>query len=493
MSFFSKLESRAERIDSLLCVGLDPHPQDLPQTTSNAVYDFCARLIDATSEIAVAYKPNMAFFEALGSDGITALKRVITSVPDGIPVILDAKRGDIASTADAYATAVFNILKANAVTLNPYLGADAIRPFIGDAARGVFLLCKTSNPGAADLQDLVVLNTIGNLEDRQPRKLFEAVALLAARLNEKDNIGLVVGATQLEALSEVRSLVPNLWFLAPGVGAQGADLGRALTAGLRSDGWGMLIPVSRGISRSKNPRLAAQELRDAINHQRASIQKKHSIAKLKHKTLAQYQSGLDTASASIADELLASGCTKFGEFKLKSGLESPIYLDLRRLASYPELLRKVALAYLPLLKKMSFDRIAALPYAALPIGTAISLLSGVPMVYPRKEVKKYGTRSAVEGDYLSGERVVLIDDLATTGGSKFEAINNLRAVGLKVSDVVVLVDRQSGAKEILTQKGYRFHAVFTLSQLLDYWEETQQVPSTTLETVREFLSHQGAV
>jgi len=190
---------------------------------------------------------------------------------------------------------------------------------------------------------------------------------------------------------------------------------------------------------------------------------------------------------SLADGLLEAGCVKFGEFTLKSGLKSPIYIDLRRIISYPPLLRQVAEAYLPLLRPLTFDRLAALPYAAIPIATAISLQGNYPMIYPRKEAKNYGTKAEIEGEYRAGETAVVIDDLATTGGSKFEAIEKLTAAGLLVRDVVVLIDRQSGAQEALTQAGLRLHAVVTISQLLDYWEKSGKVEKDKIEASRKFL------
>jgi uridine monophosphate synthetase len=168
---------------------------------------------------------------------------------------LDAKRGDIASTAEAYAQSAFENLDVDCITLSPYLGKDSIEPFLQNSEKGVFLLCKTSNPGSADLQDVVLSN--GGL-------LYEHVANLARTWNTKNNIGLVVGATHMDALKRVRAIAPGLWFLAPGVGAQGAELESALKAGLRRDGKGMLLPVSRGIARAEKPGLAAAELRDQI-------------------------------------------------------------------------------------------------------------------------------------------------------------------------------------------------------------------------------------
>lgn len=196
---------------------------------------------------------------------------------------------------------------------------------------------------------------------------------------------------------------------------------------------------------------------------------------------------LDSNLASLADALLDAGCIKFGEFTLKSGLKSPIYIDLRYIISFPKLLEKIGAAYLPLLKGLNFSRIAGLPYAAIPIATAVSLQGNYPMIYPRKEVKTYGTKAEIEGEYHAGETVVVIDDLATTGGSKFEAIEKLTAVDLKVKDVVVLVDRQSGAKESLEQAGYSMHAVLTITQLLDHWEASGKVSKEKIEETRTFL------
>jgi uridine monophosphate synthetase len=484
-TFFSQLESRARQVDSLLCVGLDPHPKDLyalakqAEITTQHLRDFCLRLIEATADVAAAYKPNAAFFEAFGSAGMQVLQDVIASVPDGIPVILDAKRGDIASTAQAYAQAVFQTMGAHAVTVNPYLGYDAVEPFLANPEKGVFLLCKTSNPGAADLQDLLV-GPVGSSPWEMMLSLYEKVALLAQQWNKNDNLGLVVGATYSQVLQKVRKLVPDLWILAPGVGAQGGDLEAALQSGLRRDGLGILIPVSRGVSQAADPHQAAQNLCNQISRVRDRILSQAAHMPSEPKSESQL-------AMSLADDLLEAECIRFGEFALKSGLISPIYIDLRRLISHPVLLSKVARAYRPILERLHFDRLAGLPYAALPIATAISLQSGWPMVYPRKEVKTYGTRAELEGDFVQGERVVVIDDLATTGGSKFEAIDKLESAGLDVQDIVVLVDRQSGAAESLAQAGYHLHAVLTLTQMLDYWEGSGKAPLGQIAAVRKFL------
>jgi len=200
---------------------------------------------------------------------------------------------------------------------------------------------------------------------------------------------------------------------------------------------------------------------------------------------------LSSPPFTLADKLLSAACIKFGEFTLKSGLKSPIYIDLRQIITYPKLLEQVGAAYLPLLKKLQFDRIAGLPYAAIPIATAISLAGNYPMIYPRKEVKAYGTKAEIEGEYQAGETIVVIDDLATTGGSKFEAIEKLTDAELVVKDVVVLVDRQSGAKESLAEAGFAMHAVLTIHEMLDHWERTGKVAKEKIEATREFLSASG--
>ena len=267
-TFFSFLVKRVDDCSSLLCVGLDPHPSDLPAPTAEAARTFCLRIIKSTASYAAAFKPNAAFFELYGTEGWAALKDVIAAVQEEsdrlgsmIPVILDAKRGDIASSAEAYAKSAFEHLGVHAITLSPYLGRDSIDPFLAYKEKGIFLLCKTSNPGAADLQDLAV---IVGADARPPVPLHVHIARLAQSWNTGNNIGLVVGATQPEALSRIRHAAPDLWFLVPGVGAQGGDLETALRSGLRADGKGMLINVSRSISRAENPGKAAAEMRDAI-------------------------------------------------------------------------------------------------------------------------------------------------------------------------------------------------------------------------------------
>lgn len=485
-TFFSLLSRHVQTCNSLLCVGLDPHPEDLPKPSAEAARDFCVRLVRATVRYAAAYKPNAAFFELYGPAGWAALKEVIDAVRTEshrmgsvLPVILDAKRGDIASTASAYAHSAFNELGVHAITLSPYLGQDSLTPFLTDREKGVFLLCKTSNSGASDLQDLPLANGL---------LLHEQVADLAQTWNTSDNIGLVVGATQPETLARLRARVPNMWFLAPGVGAQGADLEQALSAGLRPDGQGMLVAVSRALSRAADPKLAAADLRDHISTLRYNVTRSRQNVFHSAAVPASKETSLQSPVSNLLPAaLLKSGCVKFGQFTLKSGQQSPIYLDLRQLVSHPEVLQIVAQAYAEKLRSLTFDRLAGIPYAALPIATAISLAMQRPLIYPRREAKDYGTKANIEGEYQAGETIVVIDDLATTGGTKIESIQKLADAGLKVKDIVVLIDREQGAAQTLAEAGYTLHAVTTLPALLTAWLAAGAITATQAEEVRAFL------
>lgn len=469
MKFYRWLAEAAQRNDSLLCVGLDPRPERL--AVGDDLFHFNRRIVDATRDLVCAYKPNFAFYESAGSEGLEALRQTVAYVHEtaDVPVILDAKRGDIGSTAAAYARAAFEVWGANALTVNPYLGGDSVTPFTHYADRGVFLLCHTSNPGATDLQTLPCPS----------RPLYEVVAEKAATWDT----GLVVGATYPEALARVRALAPEAWILLPGVGAQGGDLEAALAAGLRADGLGIVVNSSRGIIYAGDPRQAALDLREQINAACSEVKPFAFDARV----------ALTLALADI-------GAIKFGEFTLASGKTSPIYVDLRLLASHPGVLRQVAYAYADLLRRglgigvrplqparESRIRLAAIPYAAMAIGTAVALEMDLPMIYPRKEAKAYGTARQIEGEFQPGDRVVVLDDLITTGGSKLKAIEPLEAAGLKVRDVVVLIDREQGGGEELAEAGYRLHAVLGLREMLDILVGAGRISAGQREKVTAFL------
>jgi orotidine-5'-phosphate decarboxylase len=270
MNFIEKLMGATRKNKSLLCVGLDPDPKLMPDGVG--VFEFNKAIIDATSDLVCAYKPNLAFYEALGNEGLDALKSTVDYIPEGIPVIADAKRGDIGNTAKAYTKALFDNLHFDAATVSPYLGFDSLEPFIEYRDKGIFILCRTSNAGAVDFQSLIC--EVGNSH----HPLFEVVVLKAGQWNKYGNIGLVVGATYPEELRTIRQLQPDMPFLIPGIGAQGGDLALTVRYGVDAQGEKAIINSSRQIlyaSRGKDfaeaARQAASELREQINQQLASI------------------------------------------------------------------------------------------------------------------------------------------------------------------------------------------------------------------------------
>jgi len=270
MHFMQSLQQAWTRNNSLVCVGLDPEPAKFPAHFKNrpdAVFEFCAAIIDATADLACAYKPQIAHFAALRAE--ETLERLIAHIHarhPGVPVILDAKRGDIGSTAQHYVTEAFERYGADAVTLNPYLGRDSVQPFLDRADKGVILLCHTSNPGAADLQDL----------DVGGKPLYQHVdRLIAQEWNTHGNCALVTGATWPEQLAEVRALVGDVPLLVPGIGAQGGDVEAVVRNGRTSNGTGLMISSSRAIlyagsgeDFAQAARAATLDLRDSINRYR---------------------------------------------------------------------------------------------------------------------------------------------------------------------------------------------------------------------------------
>lgn len=273
LSFQEKLDARIASANTLLCVGLDPNPANMPSgmdTSPRSVALFCREIVEATQDQAAAFKPNIAFFLALGSKGIMALEAVMEVIPDDIPVILDAKVNDLGDTAKAYARAAFDEIQADALTVAPYLGEDALQPYLSQRGKGIIMLVKTSNKGSGDVQDL-------ELASGEPLYLH-----LADKCREWDerypsNVGMVVGATHPAQLEEVRRRCPDQTILLPGLGAQGGDVRASVRAGVNARGTGLLCSASRSImyagSSGDYATLAhavAVSLRNEINRYRAA-------------------------------------------------------------------------------------------------------------------------------------------------------------------------------------------------------------------------------
>lgn len=278
MTFIDQLNAAAEKNDSLVCVGLDSEYTKIPailkqdsdpsslQEKAEVMLRFNYAIIDATKDHVCAYKPNSAFYEALGAHGIEALKNTIEYIHHecAVPVILDAKRADIGSTNNAYVAFAFSYLGADAITIHPYLGGEAVKPFLEQKEKGIIVLCRTSNPGAGELQDL---------KDEQGVALYKRVARQVAKeWNTYGNCGLVVGATYPEELAIVRAIVGNMPILVPGIGAQGGDVEKTVKAGLDSNRRGIIVNSSRGVifasgeeDFAEAAKREAVKLRDEIN------------------------------------------------------------------------------------------------------------------------------------------------------------------------------------------------------------------------------------
>ena len=266
MNFFEKLEEAQKAKNSLVCVGLDTDIKKIPKhllTDSDAIFSFNKAIIDATREFASTYKANIPFYAAEGSAGLESLKKTVDYVHSlGIPIIVDAKRNDIGNTAELYAREIFGNFGFDAMTVNPYMGEDSVRPFLAHKEKGIFILTKTSNPGSADFQDLIF----------EGKPLYQHVVEKTISWDDNHNAGFVVGATAPEQLLEVRKLAPESTLLIPGIGKQGGDLVGTLKNGLREDKLGLIINSSRGIIYASDGEdfaeragEEAKKLRDEIN------------------------------------------------------------------------------------------------------------------------------------------------------------------------------------------------------------------------------------
>ena len=278
--FRDRLEAAWARNDSLVCVGLDPELERFPRAIASSaapIFEFNKAIIEATADLVCAYKPQFAHYAAYGAED--QLERTIAYIHQhhpGIPVVLDAKRGDVGNTAQRYAIEAFERYGADAATVNPYLGIDSLEPFLAFEDRGTFVLCRTSNPGARDLQDLPIAGADPSRASSPARRLYHLVAELAAtRWNARGNCGLVVGATYPAELGEVRAIVGDMPLLVPGVGAQGGDIEQAIRLGQTPAGCGLLVSSSRAILYASSgddfaqaARAAAQSLRETINRYR---------------------------------------------------------------------------------------------------------------------------------------------------------------------------------------------------------------------------------
>lgn len=548
MNFFQQLESRCDAIDSLLCIGLDPHPQDVMTfatkvkntnaattntstmgTTNSKATDnpaemalqFCLALVEATLPFAACYKPNAAFFEALGEAGHLALKNLVAAIRNrGVPVLLDVKRGDIGSTATAYAKAAYGDLGADAVTLSPLMGWDSVAPFVTDAfeKKGAFLLCKTSNPGSNDLLTLQLAQTQSTLYEHIAKLVGHEWNAKAGHgaISKTSSLGLVVGATDAIALQKSRQAAGDrVWILAPGVGAQGGDLIAACKAGLNSEGKGLLIPVSRGVARADDPAAAAEELRDNIRQAVKEVQEAWLTP-----TATDGVHTLQAYQQHFIEFALELGVLKFGSFILKSGRTSPYFFNAG-LFSTGKSLHQLGHAYASAImaspdltttdpttgnKVVNFDVLFGPAYKGISLGAVVSSALyaqygvSVGFSYNRKEAKDHGEGGVLVGADMVDKRVLVVDDVITAGTAIRESHTLLMSIKANVVGVIIALDRAekrslddpvSAVQAVARDLQLPVVSIVSLPQLQTFLKSSPNYGPDVLQSVSEYRSQYG--
>jgi uridine monophosphate synthetase len=462
MNFFDKLNAAIARNQSLLFVGLDPNPEMMPARLSSkgdtesiiaGAWDWLQFLIAQTSDLVCAYKPTLGFYEALGAQGLELLEQTLKAIPAHIPIILDAKHSDL-NTSTIFARTVFEEWHVDAITLSPYAGQDNVAPFLVYPGKAVFVLCCTSNPAAIALQHYPTTES----------PLYLQVVRQAKNWGTPEQLGLEVGTTVPDVLASIRAIAPERLILARSIWAEGSDPNKILAAGLNAHGEGLLIPVPQDMLASDHPAEEIRSLREEINQARVQVSLSGSTCSvwLPDVCLLNQHPYLD-----LILQLYDIGCIMFGNFVQASGATFPYYVDLRQIISKPQIFHQILSAYANILKDLSFDRIAGIPYGSLPTATGLALRLNCPMIFPRKEVKAHGTRRLIEGNFHPGETVVVVDDILISGKSAMEGAAKLKSAGLNVHDIVVFMDHEQGVKDRLREHGYRAHAVLTISEITE--------------------------
>ncbi len=477
MKFVDKLNGASDRHQSLLCVGLDPDPEVWPQTYGSwedvsshlwGLQEWLQFLIAETADLVCAYKLTLEFYRVLGSSGLGLLRQTLKAIPAEIPVILDAKHSGI-NTSTIFARTIFADWQVDAVTLNPYSGQDEVAPFLLYPEKAVFVLCATTNPSAAVLQEYPTAESPFYLQLVKEAKTW----------GTPEQVGLEVGANT-EILTRIRAAAPERLILAQEISTESSELKKTLEVGLNANGEGLIIPVPQAMLGSESPRKPIQALRAEINQVRISMAQGSPTCSLWLPDVCLLQSH---PHKDLILQLYDIGCIHFGEFVQASGATFPYYIDLRTIISHPQIFEKVLSAYADILQNLSFDRIAGIPYGSLPTATGLGLRLNYPMIFPRKEVKAHGTRRLVEGKFSEGETVVVIDDILISGKSVLKGAAKLKSVGLKVNDIVVFIDHEEGVQERLEKNGYRGHAVLTISEIAQTLYEAGRLNSEQLKVL----------
>lgn len=470
MPFFSKLETVISRNSSLLVVGLDPNPELLPPryrihkglsgedgSNDDALIEgleaWLRWIIAQTTDLVCAYKPTLGFYQALGSAGLDLLQTVLSAIPAHIPVILDAKHSDL-NTSSLIAQTVFTRWNVDAITLSAYPGQDLVAPFLMYPGKAVFILGCTSNPSAAQLQSYPTAAEPFYLQVIQEAKTWGTT----------EQVGLEIGTTAPAILSQVREIAPERLILVRSIWQEGVDLTQILQAGLNRAGDGLLIPIPQDWMSHEALAQPVRSLQEQVNQVRNETVQTNASCEVWFSNIKTSQ---QRPHWDLILQLYDVGCILFGNFVQASGAVFPYYIDLRKIISNPQLFQRILNAYADILKNLSFDRIAGIPYGSLPTATGLALQLNRPMIFPRKEVKAHGTRRMVEGNFEPGETVVVVDDILISGNSAMEGAAKLKSVGLKVQDIVVFLDHEQDVKGKLRANNYQPHSVLTISEVIE--------------------------
>ena len=505
MGFFVQLTDAIASNQSLLVTGLDPNPEMLQnwsfrrgmagRSFLSQARHWIKAVIEATAPHVCAYKPSLGFYQALGPVGLELLREVRELVPLDIPLIVDAKHGDLNSSS-ALAHYLFRELGADAATLSPLAGQDIAAPFLLYPDKAVVVTCHSSNPAARVLQH----------HPDEERPLYLRIVREAQLWATPDQLMLEVGTSDPAILARVRAEAPERFLILRSLWGEEDRLDALLEAGLSASADGLLLPLPQNLLVEDDMAERAASLKRRIEERRH-----HWLESRRQDAAASCQlwlpsqdgqpaveagpsndggratpaggagtvaAGIEPMEALILD-LFDIGCLLFGEYVQASGAVFNYYVDLRQIISDPNLFHRVLHSYAELLEGLEFDRIAGIPYGSLPTATGLSLQLHKPLIYPRKEVKAHGARRLIEGDFNEGEVVALVDDILITGGSLLEGIAKLESSGLVVRDVVVFIDHGSGgggsqgaahghgsdALRLLAERGYRVRAVLDIARI----------------------------
>ncbi len=487
MGFFVQLTDAIAARQSLLVTGLDPNPEMLQawahrrgmggRSFLSQARHWIKAVVEATADHVCAYKPSLGFYQALGPVGLELLREVRELVPLDIPLIIDAKHGDLNSSS-ALAHYLFRELGADGVTLSPLAGQDIAAPFLLYPDKAVVITCHSSNAAARVLQH--------HPDESDP--LYLRIVRECQLWATPDQLLLEVGTSDPAILARVRQEAPERFLILRSLWGEEDRLDALLEAGLSPAADGLLMPLPQNLlveddiaERSAALKQRISERRDRWLEGRSRDQS--AICSL---WLPGRQpeggagigaasngdgggDGIDDPLASLILDLFDIGCLLFGDYVQASGAVFNYYVDLRQIISDPNLFHRVLHAYAGQLGELVFDRIAGIPYGSLPTATGLSLQLHKPLLYPRKEVKAHGARRLIEGDFEEGDRVVVVDDILITGGSVLEGIAKLESSGLEVEDVVVFIDHggkaDTSARQRLARAGYRCHAVLDIERI----------------------------